>query len=363
MKDARPATKAGTVPRALVIGDGIAGLGAAIVLARAGWQVDCARLPQQHARVSMGAQSTDANVIAQLELLTHGSLGGWALGPTAMWDASGRREDSARPILSVDAIRNALRERAESFGVALFNASKLAVSADGSCDWVWRSGGQVFSCNLVVDARCSDVGLEQLPGLQIQLDELCGGLRCWRWTGVSDGSKSPWLLKARGMPRAEMLIRGPDDDLQLMICDAGHTPPDPAAALDRLLLGAGASWLPRLGRIMLEPASQSHDCPLARRSRVAGNGGMPPVVLIGEALIRTAPWFGHGIAQITEQLAALSAALAAGTPPEGLIGAIQPLADRRWAALELCGGLGPGMMGGQGWPGRCKDRDTARASR
>ena len=363
MKQARPATRSGTVPRALVIGGGIAGLGVAIVLARAGWQVDCTRLPQQHDCARMRAQSTDASVIAQLELLTLGSLSGWAIGPTAVWDESGRREDSARPILSVDAMHNALGERAESLGVALFNASKLAVRADGSCGWIWRSGGQDFPCNLVVDTRCSDVGCEPVQGLQIQLEELCGGFRCWRWTGASDGCKGAWLLKARGMPRAEMLIRGPDDDLQLMICDTGHTPPDPAAALDRLLLGAGASWLPRLGRIMLEPARSSFDCPLARRSRVAAIDAMPPLVLIGDALIQTAPWLGHGIAQITEQLAALSAALAAGIPPEGLIGAVQPLADRRWAALELRGGIGPGMMGGQEWPGRCKDRDSARASR
>lgn len=351
------------MPRALVIGDGIAGLGAAIVLARAGWRVDCARLSQRRDFARAQAQFTSPGVIAQLELLTGGSLGGWALGPAAIWDASGRREDSARPIVSVDAMRRALRERADSFQVALFEASNLAVRADGGAAWCWRSGGPVLSCDLVVDARCSAAEPGQLPGLQVQSDELFGAFRCWRWTGVSDGCEGAWMLAASGMPRAEMLIRGPDADLQLMMCDTGDVPPDPVAALDRLLLGAGASWLPRLGRIVLEPDALWHGRPLARRRRVAATGAMPPLVLIGAALIQTAPWLGQGIAQIAEQLAALSAALAAGTPPEGLIGAVQPLADRRWAALELRHALGPGVTGGGGWPGRCKDRDMAHAAR
>ena len=105
--------------RALVIGDGIAGMGAANVLARAGWQVTGASArPGKPASHRQHAHLTSTAVMAQLERAVDGPLGeGWAMGAAMVWDESGRRDAADRPILAAEALRQSLAARAFAAGV------------------------------------------------------------------------------------------------------------------------------------------------------------------------------------------------------------------------------------------------------
>ncbi len=330
------------------MGDGIAGLGAAIVLARAGWQVDCARPPAQRASHRRHAHLTSAAVMAQLEQLTGAPLDGWAFGTAAVWDDSGRRDDAARPVVSAEALCASLADVAAAAGVAWREDVRLA-SPSGRTDWRWSARGYHDTADLLVDASGSGHLLGRLAGVAVTIEELSGTDRCWSWTGSNDGQDTPWLLACRSVRGSAMLLRGPDGVVRLTLRDralgASGAAPDPAAALDRLMLGAGAHWLGRIGAITLRASPLRHDSPLARRTAIAHAAALPPLARVGDALLQTAPRLGQGIAQITQQLAALAARLADGTPPGQLHTALEPLVERRWAGLTMSAGLGLGFTG------------------
>lgn len=336
-------------PRALVIGDGVAGLGAAIVLARAGWRVDCARPRAQRASHRRHAHLTSAEAIAQLQHVTGGPLEGWALGKAAVWDDNGQRDDTARPILSAETLRDSLARRASTAGVLWRDDVRLAAPSGQTDRWHWSIGGRASSADLLVDATGSGHMLGRVPRIEITIEELSGTDRCWSWTGANDGRQEPWLLAAKSARASVVLLRGPDEIVRLTLrdlaCPQNSPAPDPLVVLDRLMLGAGAEWLGQIGTIALDPQPLRYDSPIARRSRIAEQGALPPVVQIGDALIQTAPRLGQGIAQIAQQLAALAAAVAGGTPPARLHSALDPLAERRWAGLAINTGLGFGVMG------------------
>ncbi len=336
-------------PCALVMGDGIAGLGAAIVLVRAGWRVDCARARNQRASHRRHAHLTSAEAMTQLQHATGGPLGGWALGKAVVWDDNGRCDDTARPILSAELLRDSLAQRASAAGVVWRDDVQLAPPSGQTDRWHWSAGGRAMSADLLVDATGSGHMLGRLPGIAITIEELSGTDRCWSWAGANNVRQEPWVLAATHRGASAVLLRGPDGVVRLTLRDLaraqGSAAPDPLAALDRLLLGAGAAWLGQIGTIALDPQPLRHDNPLARRSHIDGRDALPPVVQIGDALIQTAPRLGQGIAQIAQQLAALAAAVAGGTPPARLHSALAPLVERRWAGLAISAGLGFGVMG------------------
>lgn len=326
--------------RALIVGDGIAGLGAAIVLARAGWRVEVATARAgKSASHRQHAHLTSAAVIAQLERVCGGPLGGWTNGAALVWDESGRRDDAARPILGAEALRESLGARAAALEVAWHRGLVLDPPASGAA-WQWCAGDRTDRADLLVDATGSGHFLGRMAGIAVTLEELAGTDRCWSWTGTNDGPPQPWLIAARGAMQSAVLLRGPDGRLRLTLRQSGNTAPDPRTALDRLLVGAGADWAARIGSVALDPRPLRHDSPLARRTVVQAHAPLPPLVRVGEGLIQTAPRLGQGIAQIAEQLGALADALAAGLPLSAWQGGLDRLADQRWAGLMFGAGLG-----------------------
>lgn len=326
--------------RALIMGDGIAGLGAAIVFARAGWRVVVAGARagksashRQHAHLSSMA------VIAQLERVTGGPLGGWATGAALVWDESGRRDDADRPILAAEALRQSLAERADTLGVASFQGLAVAPPQGDNC-WHGRAGNHALNADLLVDATGSGHWLGRMAGITVTIEELAGTDRCWSWTGVNDGPSQPWLLAARGATGSAALLRGPDGEVRLTLRHPGSDTPDPRAALDRLLIGAGAAWPERIGTIALDPRPLRRDSPLACRTLFGASSLLPPLVRIGDGLIQTAPRLGQGIAQIAEQLGAIAHAMEAGLPPSEWQRGLDRLANQRWAGLMFGAGLG-----------------------
>ncbi|MFN4020438.1 MAG: FAD-dependent oxidoreductase [Erythrobacter sp.] len=326
--------------RALIVGDGIAGLGAAIVLARAGWQVTLtgphagkAALHREHAHL------TSAAVMAKLERVAGSPLGGWRVAPAAVWDDSGWRDEAARPVIAVGAMRHSLAERADALGVALRRGCAIdPLPGDGG--WHWRTKNHAGTADLLVDATGSGHFLGRLAGFAVTLEELAGMDRCWSWTGTNDGPLQPWLIAARGAMQSAVLLRGPDGRLRLTLRQSSSAAPDPRTALDRLLVGAGAQWAARIGSVALDPRPLRHDSPLARRTVVKAHAPLPALIRLGDGLIQTAPRLGQGIAQIAEQLGALADALAAGLAPAEWQCGLDRLAQQRWAGLMFHAGLG-----------------------
>lgn len=326
--------------RALIMGDGIAGLGAAIVLTRAGWQVDVASARAgKSASHRRHAHLTSAAVIAQLERLVGGPLGGWVTGTALVWDESGRRDASARPILAAEALRSSLAVRAALSRVRRHQDLVVSLPPSGERGWQWRTTGQNGTAHLLVDATGSGHFLGRMAGIAVMIEELAGPDRCWSWTGLNNGPLLPWLLAARGAAQSAVMLRGPDGVVRLTLRQSGRETPDPRTALDRLLIGAGAQWAARIGIIAFDPRPLRHDSPLARRTQISPDRPLPPLVRLGDGLIQTAPRLGQGIAQIAEQLGAFDEALAAGLPPSAWQRELDRLADRRWAGLMLGAGL------------------------
>lgn len=325
---------------ALIVGEGIAGLGAAIVLARAGWQVAAAAprygkpaSHRQHAHLSSPA------VMAQLEASLGTRPGGWAMGRAAVWDAAGRRDESERPILCAEALRRSLAARAARSGVR-WHANLAVTPSTDAAGWHWRAGALSGTADVLVDATGSGHWLGRMAGIAVTIEELAGRDRCWSWSGLNDGPHQPWLIAARGTARSAVLLRAADGTLRLTLRQPGTNTPDPVAALDGLLIGAGACWGGRIGTIALEARALRHDSPLARRTQVSASTPLPPLIRLGDGLIQTAPRLGQGIAQIAEQLDALADALAAGLPPTEWHCRLDRLAQQRWAGLMLGAGLG-----------------------
>lgn len=326
--------------RALVMGDGIAGQGAAIVLARAGWQVTgAAARAGKPATHRCHAHLTSAAVIAQLERAVGGPLGGWAMGDAAVWDDSGRLDTADRPILAAEALRHSLAARAAAAGVRWY-AGCTVTPVPAAKVWHWRAEDHGGEADLVVDATGSGHWMGRMEGIAVTIEELAGTDRCWSWTGLNDGPPQPWLIAARAPARSAVLLRGPDGQIRLTLRQTGGAAPDPLAALDGLLIGAGAAWAGRIGTIALDPRPLRHDSPLARRTLVSAEAALPALLRLGDGLIQTAPRLGQGIAQIAEQLAALAEALRDGTPAAQWQAPLTALAQRRWAGLMLGAGLG-----------------------
>jgi hypothetical protein len=326
--------------RALVMGDGIAGLGAAIVLARAGWQVAVASArrgkPASH---RTHAHLTSAAVLCQLERALGGAFEGWARGAAMVWDENGRRDAADRPILAAEALRQSLAARAAAAGVG-FHADGTVTARPNGASWLWGSGDRDRDADLVVDATGSGHWLGRMEEITVSIDELAGTDRCWSWVGLNDGPAEPWLLAMRGRAQPALLLRGPDGQIRLTLRQPGPAAPEPLAVLDQLLLGAGAAWAARIGTITLDPRPLRHDSPLARRTLVSACTPIPALVRLGDGLIQTAPRLGQGIAQIAEQLDGLAGALAAHMPISQWQTQLDALADRRWAGLMLGAGLG-----------------------
>lgn len=332
-------------PSALVVGDGIAGQGAALVLARAGWQV-CLALPRpgKPAAHRRHAHLTSAAVIAQFERAIGTSLsGGWAMGATAVWDENGRRDESPRPIIGAEALRLSLAAQAAAAGAQSLRDCTITPLANGA-GWRWRARGTSGHADVVVDATGGGHWLSRVVGTAVTIEEIAGTDRAWSWTGINDGPPLPWLLAARGCTQAAVLLREPDGQVRLTLRAAQAAAPDPLAALDRLLIGAGAAWAARIGSLALDPRPLRHEAPLARRTLVGPDPALPALLRLGDGLIQTAPRLGQGIAQIAEQLEALAGALAAALPPGQWQARLDALAERRWAGLML----GTGLMLGAG---------------
>ncbi|WP_448659516.1 hypothetical protein ACPVPU_03370 [Sphingomonas sp. CJ99] len=326
-------------PSALVMGDGLAGLGAAILLARHGWSVHLACAPRDRTGHRDHAHLVAHPVLEVLERLAGGALGGWTMGEALIWDANGQRDEGPRPIVAAERLRSALAARAKSVGIVAVQ-DVLLVPPNKRPGWQWRAADRAGTADLLIDASGLKQAVARLPGIGAITDELSGLDRCWTWTGTNVRPGQSWLIGEQDERGSVMLLNGPDGVQRLTVRGGANAVPCSRQSLDRLLLTAGAEWADRMGNLSLADRPLRHDSPLARRTEIEAADALPPMVRIGDAVLQTAPSLGQGIAQIVEQLAALDAALAGNTPLDALQRPIERLVERRWTGMTMMVGMG-----------------------
>ena len=338
---------------ALILGNGLSGYGAACVLASAGWRVILAEPASDKA---LAARYLHGHVIAEsvlrcLDRLT-GAQPAWdsvdALYLTAQTKGSDAQDALAhdrilRPMALVapDGLRAAQMARADMLGVERCDARALAPDADR---WRFTANGVAAHADLLIDASGTGQALARLPGVNVVQEEMAERDVCYSWTGQASptaagrgaaGGGDAFLLLARGLMGCDsMLARFPDGRVT-MTTRGCYVPPMPQLLLDTLLLASDAAWAQRLGTIRFPHMPARYSAPLARITEFANADALPPVMLIGDALLQTAPRFGQGVANLTRQLHALSHALDRGDCLRALASDWQQQASAQWAALAI----------------------------
>ncbi|MBK9269757.1 MAG: hypothetical protein IPM67_14105 [Sphingomonadales bacterium] len=173
------------MPRALVIGDGPAGLLAAITLRRAGWSVQIAAgrpgARPHHRHVHQIAPS----VLTAIERLAGSKLTGWRVADHLWIDSASPARALSAPMVDPAALVAALGWRAANVGVTETTPrTNLAAEA-------WRF-------DLLVDASGSGVLASRTPTLDVAIDESDVIDECWSWRGRAESSGAPWSIAVRG---------------------------------------------------------------------------------------------------------------------------------------------------------------------
>ncbi|PZQ21687.1 MAG: hypothetical protein DI569_11120 [Sphingopyxis macrogoltabida] len=311
---------------ALVIGDGPAGLLAAIALRRAGWAVQIApgrrTARAHHGHVHQIAPAT----IAGIEAIAGRRVAGWSLADQLRIDGHAPSRVVAAPLVDPAALVRALSRHAVEAGAG-FAEPCMAIPI----------GGEAFG--LLVDASGSSVLASRTPGLHVAIDESDATDICWTWRGTAGRSDAPWTIAARNVGRADGLwmIRTAEGRCTMTVRSphGGDEDGTPFHLLDSLMLAAGHDWARRMGGVRLDRNPVRHCAPYARRVEVALSPGAIPLVRIGDGLIQTAPRFGQGFAQIVEQIGLLQVVIAARGTPADAIASIETSADRRWLAAMV----------------------------
>jgi len=311
---------------ALILGDGPAGLLAAIALRRAGWEVEIAP-GRRVARAHHGhIHQIAATTIAGIEAIAGRNLAGWSVADQLRIDGDAPPAVVQAPIVDAPALVRALSRRAIELG-AVVTSPRAAIPM----------ARQAFG--LTVDASGSGVLASRTAGLEVAIDESDATDICWTWRGSFGDDALPWMIAARNLGgaaslwlcrhaegRCTMTVRTADDE---------ERPGSPFRLLDSLMLAAGHDGARRMGGLRLDCTPARHCAPYARRVEVRGAPRGTPLIRIGDGLIQTAPRFGQGFAQIVEQIDLMRPAIVGDTSLPDAVAAIEASADRRWLAAMI----------------------------
>lgn len=311
---------------ALVMGDGPAGLLAAITLQRAGWMAKIAP-GRRGARTHHGhVHQISFTTMAKIEAVAGQGVAGWSAADLLRIDGAAPPVMTQAPIVDPAALVHALSRRAIELGAKLVEPRMAIPVEDKAFD-------------LLVDASGSAVLAGRTAGLDVAIDESDAIDECWTWRGTAGSGDDRWTIAARDVAGAAglWLTRAVDGRCMMTVrcADCGESPVSPFRLLDSVMLAAGHDWSRRMGKIVFDPNPVRHRAPFARRVEVTRSAGGPPLLRIGDGLIQTAPRFGQGFAQIAEQIELMRAALASGSSPASAVATIEASADRRWLAAMI----------------------------
>lgn len=311
---------------ALIMGDGPAGLLAAIALRRAGWAVQIAP-GRRAARAHHGHvhQIAPATIVA-IDTIVGQRVAGWSHANQLCIDGDAPPRIVEAPLVDPIALVQALRRRAVEAG-AIFVGPCIAIPIEQ----------KMFG--LLIDASGSSALASRTSGLHVKIDESEATDICWTWRGMAGSGAVPWMIAARDVGGADGLwmMRTADGRCTMTVRfpDGGSAAGAPFHLLDSLMLAAGHDWARRMDGVRLAPDPVRHCAPYARRVEVTASPDAIPLVRIGDGLIQTAPRFGQGFAQIVEQIGLLQSVIATCAPPSDAIAAIETSADRRWLAAMV----------------------------
>lgn len=325
MTDARPS--------ALIVGDGIAGLLAACVLRRAGWNVGIARRRHAERPHHHHAHAVSKETIDRIEGLCGARLPGWAMGDAIALSDCGGRSDRPRPLFDPISFCEGLDRLAHRLGANFHGGVDISLSDDDG--WRWRAGdGREGRADLLIDAGGAGSSASRTAAIRLDMDELDAVDRCWTWRGAAIGEARGWAIAARGIGGADALLaRQADGSFRMTVRPASALPPEPQRLLDAIMMAAGGEWAVRMGAIRLEAAAARFQAPYARRTRLTNRAALPPMIRIGDALLQTAPRFGQGMAQIARHAALLASGLARGTPLPDIGTEIENDAAQGWTTM------------------------------
>ena len=311
---------------ALVMGDGPAGLLAAIGLQRAGWMAKIAP-GRRGARTHHGhVHQISFATMAKIEAVAGQEVAGWSAADLLHIDGAASPAMMKAPIVDPAALVDALSRRATELGAKLVGPRMAIPVEDKSFD-------------LLVDASGSGVLASRTAGLNVAIDQSGAIDECWTWRGRAGSGRDCWTIAARDVADATSLwlTRAVDGRCMMTVrcADYDESPVSPFRLLDSVMLAAGHDWGRRMGQIRFDADPVRHRAPFARRVEVTRSAGGPPLLRIGDGLIQTAPRFGQGFAQIAEQIELMRAALASGSSPASAGATLEASADRRWLAAMI----------------------------
>lgn len=312
----------------LILGGGVAGLSAALSLRAIGREpvlVDPreaghppARSVHVH-RIGPGSLARLATVCPDL----HGRLAQTGAGMGRIGRVAGDRlvwGDEAM-IVTLAMLEAALGDAVEALGVPILRGRPVPGVEPVSDGWSIRIPGQRRVVEGVIDASGGqragvDLFGDHLPDLD--LDDVGEPQAYASWAGQTVGGR-PWLVACRdpqrGLDGLVQVLPGGMTTLTLRH-RAGCAPPDRDAVLAGLGDAGGSGLRALLADIAFEPRPVRHLAPGARRVALerARSEAMPPLALIGDALMQMPPRFGGGVARAIHDAVSLADGIAGGQP-------------------------------------------------
>lgn len=292
--------------RAVVVGGGAAGLSAALAVRQAGWR--CVVL---ETRDRTERSPRDAHVH---RLSSVGASALAALAPKVMEEFG-----AAPPLVTLEEVECRLARAAEEAGVDIrFGAGPLEIAPEAARWRVRDSDDEAHAADLLIDATGGRrAALTLLDALlpDIVMDDLGGAESFISWNGRSeDGQES---LRAWADPTRELdglMQIGPSGRATLTCRHAAGRPaPSLAEALAAFEV-AHPAVADRTRTLGLEVRGVRYTAPGVQRIALeeADLSDLPPLALVGDALILAPPRFGEGLQRAFEHALFVRDALFAG---------------------------------------------------
>lgn len=284
--------------QALVLGGGAAGLASAIAIRQAGWR--CLVL-ETRTRGEPSARDVHVHRL---------SAAGRALLQAAAPEAS------APSLVTLGAVETRLADAARSRAVEIrfgTGASQVEVEAGRWC--IRDSDGAVHGADLLIDAtggRRASLGLIEGVIPDIAMDDLGGGESFVSWTGSAPQGREElrvWADPASGLDGLVQIGPGRRSSLTCR-----YTSGDPAPLLDDIADPVRRATDLDVGSLGFEGRGVRYTAPGVQRIALdeVDLAHLPPLALVGDALLLAPPRFGEGLQRALEQARTVCETLSCG---------------------------------------------------